>query len=288
MIQDCDYVMDDEGKFYIVRGYWNNEEILVNLVWAPTENGTRFNNITNKNYTKVIDENIVPIKLNKFSKHFDPREKLRRNYSKIKNTIWGNFVDIFIEIGIPLEDIGIIGSYLIGFSVEKDIDFVVYGMENRNKLKENIDKIKSYLNATSITKEHIDYQAKKHGALFSNFNTFDKLLCNKWSSIQIGEGLLSTIRFVYKENEIPEDLFSKNKIGKFEIEGMVANSSGSDFSPRIFEIISGEEKYLVGSYFWIYQSCVKEGMLVRIKGNLREGNVITLENFSHGINVLEQ
>lgn len=286
MLKSCDYVLDDEGRFHIVRGYWNQDDVLVNTVWAPSSVGTRFNGITSRNYAKVIDENIIPRRISSIKNSFDPRTKLAEDYEKIKGTLWGNFVDLFVESGIPFEDIGIIGSYLIGFGIEKDVDFVVYGKENCKKLKQNMDKIKKSLNATSISESHIDYQIKKHGKDFAKLNTFNKLLCNKWSSIQIKDGLLSTVRFVYKPEEIPENFWERKKIRDVEITAVVTDDLGSNFCPRSFQLEVDGQKYTVATYFWIYQSCARNGMKVAIKGTLREGDIITLDSFEHWISVL--
>ncbi len=287
-MNDCDYILDEKDQFHIVRGYWNNEkEILGNKVFSPLIDGERFNKITKKKYGKVIDDNILPKKVYNMKEIFYPRERLKNSYLELKGTLWGDFLDAIVNVGIPIEDMGIIGSYLIGFDISKDVDFVVYGRDNCELLRKNISQVKKFLNATSITKEHIDYQIKKHGSKFSEFNTFDKLLCNKWSSIQMKEGLLSTIRFVYKPDEIPDDPFSNKIIEKdVEISGEIINGFGSNFSPRMFKIKVKYSFYDVATYFWIYQSCALKGMNISVKGDLRENNVITLDNFNHGIKVL--
>src|SRR3989344_188080 len=282
MIMDCDYIMDSKSQFYIVRGYWNDKGVLTNKVFQPKVDGDRFNNITNKNYEKVIENNHIPLKLYDVKKIFCPRKKLKEEYEGLNETIWHNLIKELSKI-IPIDDIGIIGSYLIGFDVKKDVDIVVYGKENCRKLRENVKKLHKNLGTTPITKQHIIYQIKKHGRNYSEFNTFDKLLCNKWSSFQVREGILSTVRFVYKENEIPVNPFSKKILKEIEIKGKVIDDLGSNFSPRTFIIKTDSGDYTIATYFWIYQSCVKDGMNVFVKGNLREGNIVTLDEFSHGI-----
>ena len=175
--------------------------------------------------------------------------------------------------------------YLIGFNIEKDVDFVIYGKENCKKIKNNIKFIREYLGATEITNDHIKYQINKYKGRFSEFNNFDKMLCNKWSSIQIKDGILSTIRFAYKENEVYENYFDRKIISIVKIKGKVIDDFGTNFCPRTFTVNANGKNYIIATYFWIYQSCVKNDMEIEIIGNLRENNIITLDSFD-GIRIV--
>ena len=111
------------------------------------------------------------------------------------------------------------------------------------------------------------------------------MLANKWSSIQISPGILSTIRFVYKKGEIPENYFDKKIDGKVKIWGKVTDDFGTNFCPRSFKMKNRDKEYTVATYFWIYQSCVKNGDFVEVYGNLREGDVVTLDDFDDWIKI---
>jgi len=284
MLTDCDYVLDKKNRFYIVRGYWNNKDILANLVFIPSIEGDRYNKETSLFYKKVIDENILPVKLNKadIKKIYKPREKFK-HFHNILPKPWKTLAEKLAEI-VGIDHVGIFGSYLIGFDAKKDVDFFVYGLENFHKIKNNISKVFDSVNGRAITDEHIQYQIKKHAKYFSDFSNFEKLLQKKWSSIQIAKGILSTIRFVYNENEVPPNPFSSPVDRQIITTGIVIADVGCDFSPRIFEIKFGEKIYTVATYLWIYQSCVRIGDTISVKGNLHEdGKTITLTEFSHGI-----
>jgi len=283
-LQECDYVLGDDGSFYIIRGYW--DECLACKVFSPDKFGDRFNNITKEMYSKVIEGYHIPRVLGSYKKYFKPRENLDSNFKDLRG-IWKRFYNEILNCGIQKEDVGIMGSYLIGFDVKKDVDFVVYGIENCKLLKSKISSLKKNLGATSITNEHIEYQINKHTRGYSRNNSFRKLLNNKWNSVQISDGILSTIRFVYKEGEILENYFNKKIVLEKIISGEVVEDLNSSFSPRSFVVRTKDRVYTVATYLWIYQTCVKNGTKVKIKGNLREDNIITLDKFSHWIEVLD-
>ena len=86
---------------------------------------------------------------------------------------------------------------------------------------------------------------------------------------------------------MPEDPFSTEIIEEIEIEGEVVDHFNSNFCPRSFTIDTGLNLYRIATYFWIYQSCVVNGMKLKVRGNLRRNNTITIDNFSQGIRVLQ-
>jgi hypothetical protein len=286
---ECDYIVDKDYKIHIVRGYNNTKNILTNLVFEPSIEG-RYNSLFKKNYNKVINKNIMPSFLSKKDVKFIfiPKENFSLIYKKIKGTIWGEIVDNLIDLGIKKRDIGIFGSTLVGFDIIKDVDFVVYGIKNYLKIRKNIEKLKSKLKVKDISKKHISYQIKKHTKKFSKKNDFHLMLRNKWSSMQINKKVLSTIRFVYNKDEVPKDIEIK-KGKEITISGKVLESWRTDFSPRIFKTLTKDGKiYRILTYFWIYQSCVKDGQFVKIKGELNsKNNTIYLSKFKHWIRVIK-
>ncbi|MBM3233725.1 hypothetical protein FJZ19_01385 [Candidatus Pacearchaeota archaeon] len=287
-LRECDYVVDKNYRIYIVRGYKNKNKILANLVFEPSSKG-RYNILFKKNYQKVIDNNIMPcfLKRKNIKFIFKPNKEFSKIYNKIKESKWEEIADFIMRLGVKKDDIGIFGSALLGFDIEKDVDFVVYGIKNYNKIKNNIKKLKNKLVIGNINKNHISYQIKKHGSKFSKKNSFSLMLRNKWASMQINKKILSTIRFVYDKNEVPEDIQIK-KGKKIIISGKTFGCWRTNFSPRIFKIITSKREYRVLTYFWIYQSCVRDGQKVRIKGELnKKNNTIYLSKFQHWIKILK-
>jgi len=81
---------------------------------------------------------------------------------------------------------------------------------------------------------------------------------------------------IYEEAILLEDL---------ENLGKVTDDFGTNFCPRSFKMKNRDKEYTVATYFWIYQSCVKNGDFVEVYGNLREGDVVTLDDFDDWIKI---
>ncbi|MBR9678602.1 MAG: hypothetical protein GOU97_04905, partial [Nanoarchaeota archaeon] len=111
------------------------------------------------------------------------------------------------------------------------------------------------------------------------------LLRNKWSSLQIKKGVLSTIRFAYKEKEFPENPWDAPTEGLTTMSGVVVDDFGASFCPRVFTVKNDKEVVKVASYFWAYHQCVKNGDMVFVTGNKR-GGYVTVDTPHHGIKVL--
>jgi predicted nucleotidyltransferase len=285
-MEECDYIMDRRNRFFIVRGYYNNEDILACLVYQPSENG-RYNKENGIRYDKVIYSNHMPYKV-KFEdvvKVFKPREKFQeRKYVLPKS--YANFPSAFSNIGIPEDDIGIFGSYLIGFEVVKDIDFIIYGMENARKLKNNVERFCSDAGVLPTGSAYVERCVKKL-AVNSPYPSYIKspraLFSNKWSTFKV-DNEFSTIRFGYKENEIPPNPYSSPVEKEVVVSGYVTDDTHCMFSPRRFLM----EDYEVATYFWLLHLCVKNGQRVEVRGNLHaDGKTVTIDNFSHYLKVLE-
>lgn len=284
-VEECDYIIDRKNRIFIVRGYYNDEYILAYLVYQPSESG-RYNQ-NGIRYEKVIYSNQLPYKV-RFEdvvKVFKPREK----YSESKDSLprgYEKFPSAFEKIGIPQNDIGIFGSYLVGFKEVKDVDFILYGMKNMEKLKNGLECFCSEANVLPIDSAYVERCIRKL-SVYSPYPTYigspHTLFSNRWSTFKVN-GEFSTIRFGYKENEIPPNPYSSPVEREVVIRGQVTDDAHCGFSPRRFKI--GE--YEIATYFWLLQFCVKKGQRVEVRGNLHaDGKTITIDDFSHYLKVLE-
>ena len=148
MIELLDYILDNDNNFWIVNNITDNTAKGY-IVYRVAQTG-KYNHITKKYYIKDNDSNgIINIPTN-YKKIFKPRKFFLENKTKLTG-IWKKYVYIMNEIGIPDNDIGIFGSYLIGFDITKDVDFAIYGKDNLIKYYEKMDYIKEKLNVTYIT-----------------------------------------------------------------------------------------------------------------------------------------
>ncbi|MBR9678344.1 MAG: hypothetical protein GOU97_03590, partial [Nanoarchaeota archaeon] len=193
---DCDYVQLDDHSFWILHGYW---KMMGTLVFKP--GSTRFNPLTGKHYDKVSTRFILEeINPSSIVNRFCPKNCFRKKKHFLSG-VWKKMGNALSKI-VGGDNVGIMGSALIGFPLKKDVDFIVYGKDNCEKIRRNIDWVKGFVGASKISEDHVKYQVKKYGGFHNTgINSFQDLLRNKWSSLQIKKGVLSTIRFAYKEKE---------------------------------------------------------------------------------------
>lgn len=311
---DLEYFLSFDHIVYLVKGYYHPQNsVLAYPVFWPDENGDRVHPIFGRFIKNVSDFNekiftIHPeyqhadipsntplIPRNHVIEVFQPKERVPEFLEQEKNTVWHNiFMYLTTSLDIPKDDIGIFGSYLVGLhknamgSQIKDIDFVIYGLENLFKVREGIERLLQHFGFTHISNEHIRYHMQKFGILFDpSINSFDKTSANKWSSIQIKPGLLATLRFVYKLEEVPPNPITSDISKLIQIEGVVEDDIGTNFMPRVFTIHAAGSLYTIVNYFWAFQSCVKKGDQCLITGNLhKDGKVISVDAASHGIKIV--
>lgn len=288
-MRNCDYIRDSANRLWIVAGEVSsthgNSKVFAHLVYEPSDCGDRI--LNGVRYKKVINqkENFIPRIVSDIVARYEPQKCFSDSYERLP-TRWRSVADAIVGCGVPRASIGIFGSYLLGFETKKDIDFVVYGKRNRDLVFSQIKSLKSNSLAADISCEHVAYQASTKGIAFSSENSWQQMLANKWSSLQFADGILSTIRFVYEYGEEPRDLWRNAPIHEETIEGIVRDAWMSDFNPRQFTLRTHRGDFSVGTYFWIYQSCVRDGDFVRVRGLRRENNCLTLDDFGHSIHYL--
>ncbi len=268
MIELLDYILDYDDNFWIInnitdgvpKGY---------IVYRTCDEG-RSNHITKKQYFKEIETKIVNIPL-KYKMIFKPREFYQNNKNNL-NGIWKDYVDTLNEIGIDDSDIGIFGSYLIGFDIEKDVDFVIYGKDNLYKYHDNIEYIKNKCNVTSITENHILHQYNKHKFKFSEKCDLKEIISRNWSGIELSNGVLSTPRFIDLNNmNIPLKKGEDKIITVEVIEGLT-----SVMLPRVAKVKYKEEEYTIYSTLWKFQSFTKDGDILEIFANVDEKDKVII------------
>lgn len=280
MIELLDYVLDYDDNFWIVN---NITEGLAKgyIVYRVSDEG-KLNHITGKRYIKDnYNKGILEVP-KEYKRLFNPREFYKNNKSNLEG-VWLDYVTVLNEIGIEDKDIGIFGSYLIGFDITKDVDFAIYGKDNLYKYYENIDYIKDKLNVSSISEEHAEYQYNKHKVKFSEKCDLKEIVSRNWSGIELDNGVLSTPRFIDLENmSIPK----KCGVDK-EVEVKVIEGISTAMLPRMAIVKFNDEEYKVLSTLWKFQSFAHVGDVCRIYGNVDEiRKVIILDDNKYYINYL--
>lgn len=314
-LSDLDYFMTKDGIIFLVKGdYHPPGRVFAYPVFWPDRKGERHNPELGRYSKHVSDTNNQRIfEMKPEYRHidipqatplvpetdvirvFEPQQRLADFIMSEEEGMWHQLYNSLKYFGIPPQDIGIFGSYLVGLHGNqhgehlKDIDFVIYGLENMRRVKAAITSLRERLNANPISPDHIKYHAYKFGRCFSpDLNSFNLTLANKWSSLQLAPGLLSTLRFSYKKSELPTNPISGRPLGLIQLKGKVVTDEGTNFMPRTFGLItSRSEIWQVVTYFWGFQSAVKIGDEIKVSGQLHTGNVISVDAGDHGIKILD-
>lgn len=313
-LDDLDYFITFNHIVYLVKGpYHPHDYVFAYPVFWPEKSGDRIHPRFG-NFKKDVSDlnekifiihpeyrhNNVPFNTplvphNHIIEIFKPRERIPSFLKEEEKTVWHKiFFYLTDNLKIPKDDVGIFGSYLVELHKNKkgeqikDVDFVIYGLDNFLKVKNGIEKLLHYFGFSHISQEHINYHVQKFGSLFDpTVNSFAKTLANKWSSIQIKPGILNTLRFVYKPEERPENPITSEIEKPIQLKGVVEDDAGTNFMPRIFTLNSQNKRYRIVTYFWAFQSCVKNGDHCLITGNLhKDGQTVSIDGCNHGIKIL--
>ena len=253
MIELLDYILDYDDNFWII-GYIDNE-VKGYIVYKVDENGDRYNHITQKNYKKCSCQKFD--KIPAYKKVFKPNEFYINNKSKLTG-VWKAYIEVLNHIGITDEDIGIFGSYMIGFDITKDVDFVIYGLDNLKKYYDNNDYIKKCINATYISQEHMQHQYNKHKNDYHQKTDLYEIISRNWSGVQVSEGVLSTPRFIDRRKQHISVAIQNKQVITFE----VIDGFKSALLPRTSKVLYNGEEYTVETCLWKYQSFLRKGDIV--------------------------
>lgn len=263
-IDVLDYILDNDKNFWIVNKICDNK-LYGYIVYKNDKNGDRFNCFTGETYTKNNDNSNVFLKeLPKlYICAFKPHLFYLAHKEDLRGT-WKEFANSLNSIGIKDDNIGIFGSYLIGFDIVKDVDFVVYGNKSLKLCYKNIDKLKKAINAASISEKHIDYQYNKHKTNYNPNYDLKKIISRNWSGIQIEEGVLSTIRFIDLKNQV----IPKIDLIKDKLTGQITNSLKSACVPRQATLRVNNQNFKIYTPYWKLQSFARKGDKVEIYGKV--------------------
>lgn len=303
-LTDLDYFRTKDDIIFLTKGYYHPENIVIAIpVFRPDPKGGRIHD-SGRKYRKDVEEfyrnPTIPkcaarIPLNDIVEVFKPRQAFKKFLTESSDSIWHKIALAFREEGIPLNDIGIFGSYLVGLAEKegggliKDVDFLIYGLDNFRKLRNGgFRRIQEKLGFGPISQDHIAWHAKKYGQYFEpGLTNFQETLKRKWPALQIAPGILTTVRFIYKKREIPPNPITSPPLKKVIIRGKVVKDEGAHFMPRVFEISSSGQIFRIVTYFWAFYCAVKEGDEIEITGTIHQDNkTISIDDRASGIKIL--
>lgn len=315
MFRDCDYIKTKDGIIFIVVGDNHPEnKVRAKTVYIPDEDGSYIDKLTNQKYVKKIEEyscsgsmvGIIhpeylpnkkePIKsllipISDIVQHYKPREKTKEYFKQgtLKNSKWEALILAINKVaGVPVKDIGIYGSHLVGLNTDKsDVDIIIYGRNNLKQLRDNFDQILEISKIQRASREQRIARVatwEKYSAI-----TVDKLQrmeSRRWSRVNVEGDDITSIRFVCGDDEISKNSITSPLIREITTHGIVAESVGTHFCPRIAKVTIDGKVLEIISYGFLFFSCVSDGDEVEIFGNYRkDGNreYITLDDPSHYI-----
>jgi predicted nucleotidyltransferase len=206
--------------------------------------------------------------------HFEPRERLSEisnsQKTELEETLVG-FVNMISSTGkIPLSNIGVSGSLLIGAHLEtSDIDVHVYGRENSRRAYEALRSLRDAL----------DWVEPLRG------DRFDSVLYSRWGDtglplekfVQIEErkvlhGLVNSVEY-FVRLLVPDDSFVSRPLGKVSATVKVTNSSCGIYNPCIYKVEPVETDWDIWelkSYRGKFTEQAVEGDLVEVRGTIEE------------------
>ncbi len=314
MFRDCDYIKTRDGIFFIVFGdYHPKDKIRAVAVYFPDNNGDRIDRITGLRYVKKIEqfpeldlkitklhpEYLLPrddligigffIPVGDVEVHYRPREKTKGCLDNrvLQNTKWEKLIlSIHGITGVPIEDIGIYGSTLIGLVGDNsDVDLLVYGQKNLEKLKNKFESVLLNSEAHLATKEQRVARVatwKKYAAISQD--RLQRMESRRWSRVNVCRDDITSIRFAYGDGEVPSDLITSPIIKEIRISGEVKESINTHFTPKVARVSFGDKSMDVVSYHFLSFSCVRDGDKVEIWGNYRKDGqreYITIDSSAH-------
>ncbi|NHJ04599.1 MAG: hypothetical protein EAX90_07235 [Candidatus Heimdallarchaeota archaeon] len=229
------------------------------------------------------------VRVNQISKIFDPRVRLQEilnlsNRNLLEEQVC-NLVSIIIDYAkIDKNTIGISGSILVDLHTEEsDIDIVIYGKKNGQKLYKNMSMIYEKIPEISkYTEDELEELWKRRGQTeqidFSSFCNLEKkkLLQGKFNGIDF------YIRLVPFPEEFQEDYLNTNItfLGEIEIEAVISDAKEAIFTPCLYQLTdvkiirSTSMGFIKPKRFFSvrgrYCELVSEGENVYLKGKLEQ------------------
>lgn len=181
-------------------------------------------------------------------------------------------------------DFGLFGSRFIkdfDYSNKPDIDLIIYGPDDLQKVVESLendknlrDKIGIDFGDTSRFDKYVEYYMKK----FNLTKAEAQIMFTRRRRYMLNPGIKLSINCALPSNDsnkkMPITIGSK-KIHDISIEGTALDTSLSSNLPRVFSIESENQKIDVVTGIWSLKDFIQTGDKVKVVGALRESNGVT-------------
>lgn len=173
VIRPKDFLETEEGLvFAVVSHEIENQRAMCFLRYVPVNTKTTWKKLATEEANQYLyqhhpyyhyhaflfDADLHGVPLNKIKKHLSTIEGLRNLLSLTKKDALQQklylLTELFIDNNIPLDQIGITGSLLLGTqNTQSDIDLVIYDKNVFHKLRQLIDKLIRQGKLTSLNAE---------------------------------------------------------------------------------------------------------------------------------------
>ena|GEM_PF-3880483 len=181
-----------------------------------------------------------------------------------------NCIDV-LSRHVHRSDIGIIGSRLLGFArTEADLDVVIRGECHLSFMRFAMPRIVAEMGAVvAIERGQYARSIRKYERLFNGqYNSFDRMIANRWPTICIPGAFFAKLRFTYNPavDSVPR-VPCPTHYSTASIRGVVVDARGVAHMPRRFTLADARSrKWEVLTYFWDYSYCVSEDDVVTVRG----------------------
>jgi hypothetical protein len=292
------YLETVEGFLFAVKGLDHPEDgVVAYLRYIPDERGERVRG--GQRYRRVYDlqettnylrENhpqylrwvervrltLQFVPLNRTTRVYNPRERLRkilkRPMGEIQEILEG-FVKALVEESVPLEDIGLTGSMLIGLSTEKsDIDLVVYGRESGLKAYESLKRLRE----KGILSEFTFREALKVAEERWCGTGLDLEVMAEVERSKLLHGLVDEIPYFVRLVPNPwevEPLDKSNPLEVMKVRGVILDDRDAIYTPCLYQVeaeAGGKRIERLMSYRGRFTEQVWRGEEFEARGTLEE------------------
>ncbi len=181
-----------------------------------------------------------------------------------KRQIFIEMINLLKKNKIEQKDLGLYGSLQLGIvnkKVDADIDLLIFGLKNYNKL---IKLTNSQSNQLQIDSK---YQSINHFLPWKNA----RVTRNSIAKLHLPNGSDVDVKIIPEKNEYHNLNFHDIQIDDnalIEIEGKVINSQCGLSYPAVFEIQTSNKLYTVFSRMYVFIGAVKNGQFAKVKGKL--------------------
>lgn len=283
-LYDLDHILLSNGKIYRVLGNFRSEEHFFGYnVYSPSIDGDRIysgekyrkNFIEDEQLPQDVLETYEVLHLSDVVLHLDPVQSAQEKSSSFQNTLWFDLYeklkDLFGE-----DAVGIFGSSMFHLhltsegQVRKDVDFVIEGLDNVEKLRHSLPEIRQHLGFHEVSEARQFQQYQRYQRVFqNNRNTIKEIIKRRWTGLQLSENIVSTLRFREKSIVLPLELVHNTTIVQRDaiVSGRVMNAERSNLFPRMFQLETEQWTYSVYVLWWKFSTPARENDRMTICGD---------------------